>query len=1175
MPRISVVVPVYNVELYLDTCLESIAGQTFGDLEVVMVDDGSTDSSAAIAQRFVDRDPRFRLLTQANGGLSKARNTGTDAATGEFLAFVDSDDYLAPNAYELLLGALEETGSDFATGNVQRLTKTGSRQVFFLADAFAKTRLGTHVSEFPDLVADRVAWNKLFRRSFWDAQGRRFPEGVLNEDIPVILPAHFAAKSVDVISEPVYFWRIRGGEELSITQRRLEPRALLDRLAAIQKVTDHLEETGHKDWKRRYQQSVVADDLRLYLNLLGDADEEYRELFLDRVNALLDSAGSKVFEELTAIDRLKWELVRRRHMPELLEVLRFQRESLRETPPVRIASRWYGDYPYLNDSRLGIPRSVYELKGELRQQAEIESLDWDGKQLSVRGYTFLHGIGAPTPDTQVVRVVALRRGRLRRVRLWLTPIRWRTKTVERPDVTASARQQLVDLRWSGFEATLDPKAIQRAGRWRPGSWELYVTVRVGRLRRRRARFDIPRLRPLRGIELPASSDLLAKAVPTAGGGVSIEVRDLWTTVRGHRMAGPDLLELTGDIRAPAGAKLSLEAVRRSDETAFKFPITVDTATTPATFTAEVKLRKLLRAGADVEEGELEDRNVWDLWVLGGGPRRSMGMPEDAAGEVWERDGRALQLNRTKKADAALVEQSQRPVIDQVAWTDEGDLEIEGAMPAGIGPQELVLSAREYAERHLFPISGGDRFTSRLTPARIESMAGARPLKGGTWDLLVRPAGSVDDVEAPMVPVVLGPGLYDRIPLTMGVDHTPFALALARDDRATLVIERDLDEDERGPYNQRLLRERSYAARRGEPLRDTVVYTSFHGRQYSDSPRSIHEELLRREAPLEHLWVVRDGMANVPATARVIRDQSREHHEALATARYVVANDHFPDWFERRPGQVCLQTWHGAPLKRLGFDVADRRNAMNRFTTWGKQVLNWQYVISPNRFSTPILQRAYAIEGEMLETGYPRDDVLASRDRDVLTAGVRRRLGIPEGKRVVLYVPTYRDHVVDRRGRYRLDLHLDLDELKRVVGEDTVILFRKHHYVADSVPTDPDGFVRDVSDYPDGTELLLAADVLITDYSSMMFDFANTGRPMLFFTYDLDRYKDEIRGFYVDYVDTVPGPLLETTEQVAEALADIESVQAQYADRYAAFRAKFCELDDGQASARVVDRIFSP
>jgi CDP-glycerol glycerophosphotransferase len=137
-----------------------------------------------------------------------------------------------------------------------------------------------------------------------------------------------------------------------------------------------------------------------------------------------------------------------------------------------------------------------------------------------------------------------------------------------------------------------------------------------------------------------------------------------------------------------------------------------------------------------------------------------------------------------------------------------------------------------------------------------------------------------------------------------------------------------------------------------------------------------------------------------------------------------------------------------------------------------------------------------------------------------------------------------------------------------------VLFRKHHYVADPVPASTNGFVRDVSSYPDGTELLLAADVLVTDYSSMMVDFANSGRPMLFFTYDLDYYQDEVRGFYLDFAETVPGPLLRTTDDVAEALRDLEGVCDAYAGRYDHFRQTFCELDDGRAAARVVDRVFA-
>jgi CDP-glycerol glycerophosphotransferase len=368
----------------------------------------------------------------------------------------------------------------------------------------------------------------------------------------------------------------------------------------------------------------------------------------------------------------------------------------------------------------------------------------------------------------------------------------------------------------------------------------------------------------------------------------------------------------------------------------------------------------------------------------------------------------------------------------------------------------------------------------------------------------------------------------------------------------------------------------YAGRRREPLLDAVVYMSFGGHQYSDSPRAIHEELVRRDAPLEHMWVVRDARCRIPAGTTVLREGSREFHAALARARYVVGNDHFPDFFDRRPEQMCLQTWHGTPLKRMGLDVAaERKIARRRFQRrWAHEVHNWQYVLSPNRFTTPILQRAYAIGGELLETGYPRVDVLARPDHEAVGLQVRRELGLPDGVRTVLYAPTYRDHVRDRRGRLRLDIKLDLERLRAAVGEDTVLLFRKHHEIADDVPATPGGFLHDVSDYPDATMLMAAADVLITDYSSMTVDFANTGRPMLFYAYDLDTYRDEVRGFYVDFPETVPGPVLATTGEVVDALRDLDAVRAAFADRYAAFAAEFCELDDGMAAARVVDRLFA-
>src|SRR4051812_24524312 len=404
-PRVSVVVPMYNVAAYLDACLQSIAQQTVSDLEVVMVDDGSTDDSARIAQEMAARDPRFRLVSQPNGGLGRARNTGADAATGEFLSFVDSDDVLPRNAYEALLAALHRSGSDFASGNVRRLTSYGISQAAFLADVFQRTRIATHVTKFPALLADRIACNKLFRRSFWDEHKLRFPEGVLYEDMPVTVPAHFLARSVDVVDRTVYLWRVRESGDRSITQQRTDLRALRDRAAAVDSVSRFLAERGLEDAKRTYDTSVLRDDLRYFLDVLGAADADYRQMFLSLANDYLDRADPDVADSLPALQRLKWHLVRRRALSELLAVLEFQETALERTPPVRQRGRWYGDYPFRGDRRVGVPREVYRLDEELAPVVVLERLHWeDTGALVITGHAYIEMLGAPTRRSQSVTV---------------------------------------------------------------------------------------------------------------------------------------------------------------------------------------------------------------------------------------------------------------------------------------------------------------------------------------------------------------------------------------------------------------------------------------------------------------------------------------------------------------------------------------------------------------------------------------------------------------------------------------------------------------------------------------------------------------------------------------------------------------------------------------------------
>jgi CDP-glycerol glycerophosphotransferase len=290
LPRVGVVVPIYNVEPYLAECLASIAGQTLADLDVVMVDDGSTDASAGIAARFAERDPRFRLIRQENGGLGAARNTGVRHVRGEYLAFVDSDDVLPDHAYELLVETLERTGSDFVSGNVMLLGESGLTRSPMHRRPIGATRLRTHITRDRLLMYDRLVPNKLFRRRFWDRHGFRFPEGVLYEDIPVSIPAHYLAAAADVVAEPVYYWRQRADGGPSITQRRSEPRAVVDRFAAIGTVSRFLDEPRYRAYKRDYDEVALRSDLRIFLDLLPDGDERAQARFGELAGEFL--AGS-------------------------------------------------------------------------------------------------------------------------------------------------------------------------------------------------------------------------------------------------------------------------------------------------------------------------------------------------------------------------------------------------------------------------------------------------------------------------------------------------------------------------------------------------------------------------------------------------------------------------------------------------------------------------------------------------------------------------------------------------------------------------------------------------------------------------------------------------------------------------------------------------------------------
>lgn len=352
---------------------------------------------------------------------------------------------------------------------------------------------------------------------------------------------------------------------------------------------------------------------------------------------------------------------------------------------------------------------------------------------------------------------------------------------------------------------------------------------------------------------------------------------------------------------------------------------------------------------------------------------------------------------------------------------------------------------------------------------------------------------------------------------------------------------------------------------------SFLFESWRGR-YADNPRAIGEHLAARGSRARTTWVTNSGGDGFPPRTRLVERNSARYFLELARTDVLITNDLMPRVPPRLRPFTYIQTWHGTPLKRIGVDAATGPFAL---TDWyirkmREDVRRWHYLVSPSPFVTTILRRAFEYGGPVLEVGYPRNDLLAQPEGVSVRERVRRSLGITPEDRAVLYAPTWRDDALADGTPFDVSPISD-GLLSAQSHTPTVTLLRLHPVVAASRPNDAhvgEGVI-DVSLYRDIRELLLAADVLLTDYSSVMFDFAVTGRPMIFYSPDLDRYRDTVRGFYFDYEETVPGPIVKTTRELSECFEDIPAATAEFTHRYGQFRERFLPYDDGHASQRVV------
>lgn len=360
----------------------------------------------------------------------------------------------------------------------------------------------------------------------------------------------------------------------------------------------------------------------------------------------------------------------------------------------------------------------------------------------------------------------------------------------------------------------------------------------------------------------------------------------------------------------------------------------------------------------------------------------------------------------------------------------------------------------------------------------------------------------------------------------------------------------------------------------------VVFLSFHGKGYSDNPKAIFECMKEddRFRDFKFIWFINKQKKDkiIIEGAKVVGYLSPLYFYYLAKAKFWVFNCKMPKYIVKKQNQVYLQTWHGTPLKRLGHDIkVDANTTFYRSGLSYEQMCNsynidvarYNYMISPNKFCTEIFQSSFGINRErLIETGYPRNDFITNANEEDVKR-IKERLGIPFDKKVLLYAPTWRDNSYVAAG-YTFELKADFHKWKETLGDEYVVVFKPHYLIINKYKDDESlkGFLYSIDASAEINELYVISDMLITDYSSVFFDYAVLNRPMYFYMYDFDDYRDQLRGFYLDVYSELPGKIYEQEEIMLDAI-----VKNDYDfDYLKVFNERFSHAQTGDCAKKVVD-----
>jgi len=1138
--KVSVIIPIYNVEEYLEECLDSVVKQTLDSLQVIMVDDGSTDSSSEIAKKFARKYDYFEYIYQDNAGLGNARNTGVKYANGDYLIFLDSDDIVPSYAYEKMYCAAERNQSDMAIGNVIRFNSKREMTSGIHKIAFLKIAVKTHITENVDLIYDTTAWNKLIRRDFWEKHEFQFPEKMLYEDIPVTIPMHYLANHVSVVYDICYRWRVRDGANKSITQKVDDDTNFNDRLKALRSV-DHFFAEHVTDEKLIYAKHYkwLNLDLMIFINTVIFLNDEIIDRRAKGIKSYLDEViPASVIDDLPAIAREKYQSLLDGDYKHLIQVREYETSGYRSAKIKKRGKKYFTKFP-----KELIRGDAYEVTTTLARRHLLQSMyritNDNDQRYTIEGYAFIPGFSVSWKKSQTLKAYLYKLETGEKI-----PLQTENRYAFKPTRSFGLRVNneyghfnFINYTGAGYRITIhledDIIANQLVGEYKVlleyerGCWKHQVF--------------------LSGTEKAVKNKKVSSILKNTKIDLDILKRQVLQISVGEMQYFIKKSEIRDNC-------LRITSNKIASEYCFKYD--------------NGSLQKIDAAVKD-DSIEIPCESIPDERVELGILRSETFIPL-----CWQSKFRKVHY----LDDIQLLEQSlrnyhyrlkTRPSASNVdkATQDGAVITVEISktynLPDGVEEcylfyEDPLLDERTIITHGTVVYQDGklmSKFHIDLNNHEITKNLYAMKRK-----IFICYSGKNE-----LIDLIFG--MDTRISFNFSAKNRKHKIFFNGQDE--LVLETILLKG----YFDRSAKKRSLCVRFIYPLfrklplkKKTVVLESMWGTQFSCNPKGLYEYIDKEHPEYTCVWVLKDECTPITGNGIRVRRLSLSYFYYLARSHYFVNNVNFDGNFIKRKNQIEVQTMHGTPLKTMGLEIPGEFPTRKGKENYIRRCKRWDYLIVQSDFVADITKKAFLFDKEFMFSGYPRTDVLFEKNNEPDVKALKEKFGLPADKKVIMYAPTWRI-------RNKFELMLDIDQFKEKLSEEYVMIFRVHHLSAKGWKGLPaDDFFYDFSHYRSIEEFYLLTDILITDYSSVMFDFAVLNRPMLFFTYDLDTYRNKLRGFYVDFEKEAPGELVFNSDEVLNAIVNIDTAMEKNSERIEAFKQKYNQYEGPNSSKKVFEQM---